>query len=256
MDGVNNPNIKPAATVPVSSSTEALYTVDDAETTKGFVIPVDATALNPLGDNSDMSTMIAAATKPTTVHIDSVKYAQMVAATELTGSNPPMIPLKGDASDPIIVPTSLADVNTKVPMGAILNSPTTEPFGSTLVPPLTNQKGPEGFIDFLSNPNETSTEVPYLLDNVGLDAAPTNLLPLPQEGVLDYDLGKSFLATSTMLVIFDAWFSNTSPSHKLQLTKKLLLRFLVVRREDCPCNMTAKPKSLGLHLLSPRLKLG
>ncbi|KAK8690666.1 hypothetical protein V6N13_074197 [Hibiscus sabdariffa] len=202
MDGINSPNIKPAATVPVSSSTEALNMVDDAETTKGFVIPVDATTLDPLGDNSDMSTMIAAATKPT-VHINSVKYAQMATATELTS----------DASDPIIVPTSLADVNTKVPMGAILDSPTTEPFGSTLVPPPTNQERPEGFIDFLSNPNVTSTEVPYLLDNVGLDVALTNLLPLPQEEGLDYDLGKSFLATSTMLVMFDAWFSNTSPSH-------------------------------------------
>ncbi|KAK8513941.1 hypothetical protein V6N11_021539 [Hibiscus sabdariffa] len=119
----------------------------------------------------------------------------------------------GDASDPIIAPTSPVDVTTTVPMGAILDSSTTETFGSTMVPTPINLGGPEGFIDFLHNPIETSTEVPYLLDNVGLDAAPTNLLPLPREGGLDYELGKSFLATSTMLIMFDARLSNKSSSH-------------------------------------------
>ncbi|KAK9006661.1 hypothetical protein V6N11_018995 [Hibiscus sabdariffa] len=84
-----------------------------------------------------------------------------------------MSPTKGDATDNILASTSPVDVNNKVPMVTVFESPTNESFGSTMVP---------------------------TLNNVG-------------EGGLDYDLGKSFLATPNMLVMFDAWISNQSSSH-------------------------------------------
>ncbi|KAK8988341.1 hypothetical protein V6N11_061099 [Hibiscus sabdariffa] len=82
-----------------------------------------------------------------------------------------------------------------------------------MVPTTNSFGGPEGFIDFLANPTETTTEVPYLLDNMGLDAATTTILPIPRDGGLEYDMGKSFLATSSMLFMFDDWLSKKSSSH-------------------------------------------
>ncbi|KAK8491133.1 hypothetical protein V6N12_055243 [Hibiscus sabdariffa] len=223
--GVNNTKLKNAAIGTSSSNPRPtttyplLQTVAAAETATGSVLPVNA--IDPIGPNSAKDTTMDAVTDPnvTTIKANDTKLAAATASivSNLLTTNvelvAEMFPTKGDASDPIIAPTSPVDVTTTVPMGAILDSSTTETFGSTMVPTPINLGGPEGFIDFLNNPIETSTEVPYLLDNVGLDAAPTNLLPLPREGGLDYELGKSFLATSTMLIMFDARLSNKSSSH-------------------------------------------
>ncbi|KAK8681074.1 hypothetical protein V6N13_053481 [Hibiscus sabdariffa] len=211
--GTSSSNPRPTTTDPL------LQTVAAAETTTGSVLLVNA--IDPIRPNSAKDTMMGAVTDPNVTPIKA-NDTKLAAATASVVSNllttnvelvAEMFPTKGDAFDPIIAPTSPVDVTTTVPMGAIPDSSTTETFGSTMVPTPINLGGPEGFIDFLNNPIETSTEVPYLLDNVGLDAAPTNLLPLPREGGLDYELGKSFLATSTMLIMFDARLSNKSSSH-------------------------------------------
>ncbi|KAK9030360.1 hypothetical protein V6N11_031787 [Hibiscus sabdariffa] len=211
--GTSSSNPRPTTTDPL------LQTVAAAETTTGLVLPVNA--IDPIGPSSAKDTTMDAVTDPnvTTIKANDTKLAAATASvvSNLLTTNvelvPEMFPTKGDASDPIIAPTSPVDVTTTFPMGAILDSSTTETFGSTMVPTPINLGGPDGFIDFLNNPIETSTKVPYLLDNLGLDAAPINLLPLPREEGLDYELGKSFLATSTMLIMFDARLSNKSSSH-------------------------------------------
>ncbi|KAK8694647.1 hypothetical protein V6N13_072194 [Hibiscus sabdariffa] len=223
--GVNNTKPKNAAIETSSSNPRPtttdplLQTVAAAETKTGSVLPVNA--IDPIGPNPAKDTTMDAVTDPnvTTIKANDTKLVAATASvvSDLLTTNVELVvemfPTKGDASDPIIAPTSPVDVTTSVPMGAILDSSTTETFSSTMVPTPINLGGPEGFIDFLNNPIETSTEVPYLLDNVGLDATPTNLLPLPREGGLDYELGKSFLATSTMLIMLDARLSNKSSSH-------------------------------------------
>ncbi|KAK8585400.1 hypothetical protein V6N13_076274 [Hibiscus sabdariffa] len=151
-----------------------------------------------------------------------VKDTKLAVATTPTGSNISTAnvtlraatgPLKGDASDPILPPTSHVDVNINIPTVAVGESQSIEPSGSTMVPTPTSFGGPEGFIDFMANSTKNPSEVPYLLDNVGLDADPTNILPIPREGGIDYELGKSFLATSSMLVMYDDWLFNKRSMH-------------------------------------------
>ncbi|KAK8663253.1 hypothetical protein V6N13_083076 [Hibiscus sabdariffa] len=185
LDGANSAKNETAATGTSSISTEATNTVDVAETTKGPVIPVavidPSIALGPIGTNSTISIMLAVASEPI-VDTNSTMDTKLATGSDLIGSTMP-----NDA---------ITQVASKIPfkghinvlMVAILNSPSTEPFGSTMIPIPTSLGGPEGFIDFLNNPNETPTKVPYLLDNVGLDVAPTTLLPLPWEGGIDYEL--------------------------------------------------------------------
>ncbi|KAK9043245.1 hypothetical protein V6N11_071592 [Hibiscus sabdariffa] len=81
-----------------------------------------------------------------------------------------------------------------------------------MVPTTNSFGGSKGFIDFLANPTETTNDVPYLLDNMGLGAVTTTILPIPREGGLENDMGKSFLATSSMLFMFDGWLSKKSSS--------------------------------------------
>ncbi|KAL4273140.1 hypothetical protein GQ457_13G015820 [Hibiscus cannabinus] len=127
---------------------------------------------------------------------------------------------KGNDPDPILVSTPPVDVNNKAQIDKVLASSTNDSLGSTMVPTLNNLEEPEGFIDFLNTTIETSSEVPHLLDNVGMNAAPNTLLPIPREGGLEYDLGKSFLATSNMLDIFDAWISNQSFPHTAKIDEE------------------------------------
>ncbi|KAK9031897.1 hypothetical protein V6N11_056183 [Hibiscus sabdariffa] len=135
-------------------------------------------------------------------------------------ANAAMMETKGNDPDPILVSTPPVDVNNKAQIDKVLESSTNDSLGSTMVPTLNNLEEPEGFIDFLNTTNETSSEVPYLLDNVGMDTAPNTLLPIPREGGLEYDLGKSFLATSNMLDIFDAWISNQSFPHTAKIDEE------------------------------------
>ncbi|KAL4272465.1 hypothetical protein GQ457_13G015830 [Hibiscus cannabinus] len=127
---------------------------------------------------------------------------------------------KGNDPDPILVSTPPVDVNNKAQIDKVLASSTNDSLGSTMVPTLNNLEEPEGFIYFLNTTIETSSEVPHLLDNVGMDVAPNTLLPIPREGGLEYDLGNSFLATSNMLDIFDAWISNQSFPHTAKIDEE------------------------------------
>ncbi|KAK8661362.1 hypothetical protein V6N13_090967 [Hibiscus sabdariffa] len=191
MEGVNN--TKPKADVTRTYSSQALPTetntllkpVAAAANIIDSVTPKAATG--PIGTLVSTDTMLVVATD-SKVDNTLVKDTKLAAATAPTGSNISTAnvtlraatgPLKGDASDPILPPTSPVDVNLNVPMVAVGESHSIEPFGSTMVPTPTLFGGPEGFIDFMANATENPSEVPYLLDNVGLDADPTNILPIP-----------------------------------------------------------------------------
>ncbi|KAK8661371.1 hypothetical protein V6N13_090976 [Hibiscus sabdariffa] len=139
----------------------------------------------------------------TTVPMVVVIGTPFLAATDPLGTIIAMEPKLAAATAPIAL--TMAVANT--PQVSI------EPFGSTMVPTTNSFGGPEGFIDFLANPTETHTEVPYLLDNMGLDAVTTTILSIPREGGLENEMGKSFLATSSMLFMFDDWLSKKSSSH-------------------------------------------
>ncbi|KAK8684239.1 hypothetical protein V6N13_040269 [Hibiscus sabdariffa] len=173
-------------------------------------VPMDAimgtpilAATDPLGTISAMEPKLAAATAPIEPNVPVANTTQVAG----------MIPIKVVAIDSTNAPTTPVVVYINVPVVAVFDSQSIEPFGSTMVPTKNSFGGPEGFIDFLANPTETTTEVPYLLDNMGLDAATTTILPIPREGRLEYDMGKSFLATSSMLFMFDDWLSKKSSPH-------------------------------------------
>ncbi|KAK8691031.1 hypothetical protein V6N13_074552 [Hibiscus sabdariffa] len=207
-------------------------------------------ATGPIGTLVSTDTMLVVATD-SKVDNTLVKDTKLAAATAPTGSNISTTnvtlraatgPLKGDASDPILLPTSPVDVNINVPMVAVGESHSIEPFVSTMAPTPTSFGGPEGFIDFMANSTENPSEVPYLLDNVGLDDDPTNILPIPREGGIDYELGKSFLATSSMLVMYDDWLFNKRSMHTATIEEEapLVISRGAKRRSSLPSE--AKPK--------------
>ncbi|KAK8628781.1 hypothetical protein V6N13_009364 [Hibiscus sabdariffa] len=53
--------------------------------------------------------------------------------------------------------------------------------------------GPAGYTNFLANPVETNTDALLLIDNMGLSAIPTTILPTQFEDGFDNEMGKSFL---------------------------------------------------------------
>ncbi|KAK8697855.1 hypothetical protein V6N13_113990 [Hibiscus sabdariffa] len=188
MEGVNN--TKPKADVTGTYSSQALPT--ETNTLLKPVTPKAATG--PIGTLVSTDTMLVVATD-SKVDNTLVKDTKLAAATAPTGSNistanvtlrVATCPLKGDASDHILPPTSPVDVNINVLMVVVGESHSIEPLGSTMVPTPTSFGGPGGFIDFMANSTENPFEVPYLLDNVGLDVDPTNILPIPREGGIDY----------------------------------------------------------------------
>ncbi|KAK9007111.1 hypothetical protein V6N11_050944 [Hibiscus sabdariffa] len=138
---------------------------------------------------------------------DGVQLSKTVADAESTNApiNPvattvPMVVVIGTpflaATDPlgtiIAMEPKLAAATAPIALTmAVANTPqvSIEPFGSTMVPTTNSFGGPEGFIDFLANPTETHTEVPYLLDNMGLDAVTTTILSIPREGGLENEMG-------------------------------------------------------------------
>ncbi|KAK9031949.1 hypothetical protein V6N11_056234 [Hibiscus sabdariffa] len=220
LDGARSSKPKAAANGKLSSSplsyeaVKLTKTVADVESTNVPINPVAATvpmdavmgtpvAIDPIGTISAMEPKLVAAIAPIEPNVPVANTTQVAG----------MIPIKVVATDPINAPTTPVDVNINVPVVAVFDSKSTEPFGSTMVPTTNSFGGPEGFIDILANPTETTTEVPYLLDNMGLDAATTTILPIPREGGLEYDMGKSFLATSSMLFMFDDWLSKKSSPH-------------------------------------------
>ncbi|KAK8544334.1 hypothetical protein V6N13_100563 [Hibiscus sabdariffa] len=157
---------------------------------------------DPLGTITAMEPKMAAAAAPIAPTVAVVNTPQVVG----------LMPNKVVDTDSTSVPTTPVDVKINVPVVAVFEPQSTEPFGSTMVPTTNSFGGPGGFIDFLANPTETPTEVPYLLDNMGLDAVTTTILPIPREEGLENDMGKSFLATSSMLIMFDDWLSKKSSS--------------------------------------------
>ncbi|KAK8563259.1 hypothetical protein V6N13_007787 [Hibiscus sabdariffa] len=109
-------------------------------------------------------------------------------------------------------PTNLVATNTNVPMILPFKPLATSPFGPTMVP-TTNPFGESyGFLEFLANPTETNNVAPYLYDNMGLEATTMTTLSIPIEGECENDMGKSFLATSSMLIVFDDWISKARSS--------------------------------------------
>ncbi|KAK9009161.1 hypothetical protein V6N11_080630 [Hibiscus sabdariffa] len=150
-----------------SSKPKTTANVADVESTNAPINPVATTV-----------PMLAAATAPIAPTVAIANTPQVAG----------MIPSKVVDTDSTNAPTTLVDVNINVPVVAVFEPQSTKPFGSTMVPTMNSFGGPEGFIDFFANPIETPTVVPYLLDNMGLDAVTTTILPIPWEGGLENDM--------------------------------------------------------------------
>ncbi|KAK9042720.1 hypothetical protein V6N11_017783 [Hibiscus sabdariffa] len=222
----------------------------DSVTEDSHLTIIDVAAVNtpnrciPRADNvptdsiQDKHPSMAAATEPgvTTKALSVADIAPVGAKLANAAMMETLYHTKGNDPDPILVSTPPVDVNNKAQIDKVLESSTNDSLGSTMVPTLKNLEDTKGFIDFLNTTNETSSEVPYLLDNVGMDAGPNTLLPIPREGGLEYDLGKSFIATSNMLDIFDAWISNQSFPHTTKIDEEspLLIPCGTKRRLSMP----------------------
>ncbi|KAK8663292.1 hypothetical protein V6N13_083115 [Hibiscus sabdariffa] len=213
------------------------------------VLMEDDDTANHIGNSLDVAavnTPNRSIPRAPNVPTDSIpdKHPSMAAATELGVTTKALsvadiAPVGAKLANAAMMETlshTKVDVNNKAQIDKVLESSTNDPLGSTMVSTLNNLEELEGFIDFLNTTNETSSEVPYLLDNVGMDAAPNTLLPIPREGGLEYDLGKSFLATSNMLDIFDACISNQSFPHtaKIDEDSPLLIPRGTKRRLSMP----------------------
>ncbi|KAK8492157.1 hypothetical protein V6N11_004973 [Hibiscus sabdariffa] len=210
--GIVGHALEACATFKATPNSKLQY-VANAESTNAPTNPVDATvsmgavieiplmdATSPLGNILAMETKLAAATISPAPNVASAN------TPHVEGS----MPNKVVVVDSTNAPTTPVDANINVPMVAVFEPQSIVLFGSTMVPTTTSFGGKEDFIDFLANPTETTNVVPYLLDNVGLDAVTTTILPIPCEGGLENDMGKSFLATSSTLIVFDDWLSKTS----------------------------------------------
>ncbi|KAK8656999.1 hypothetical protein V6N13_098933 [Hibiscus sabdariffa] len=108
--------------------------------------------------------------------------------------------------------TTLVATNTNVPIIRALKPQVTSSFGPNVIPTTNPFDESDGFIEFLANPTESNNEVPYLYDNMGLVATTMTTLPIPTEDELENDMGKSFLATSSMLIVFNDWISKATSS--------------------------------------------
>ncbi|KAK8555708.1 hypothetical protein V6N13_038656 [Hibiscus sabdariffa] len=147
----------------------------DATVPMGAVIETpltDATA--PLGNIPAMETKLAATTISPAPNVASANTPHVAGVVVADSTNAPTTPV---------------DANINVPMVVFFEPQSIVPFGSTMVPTTTSFGGKGDFIDFLANPIETTNVVPYLLDNVGLDAISTTILPIPREGGLENDMG-------------------------------------------------------------------
>ncbi|KAK8504481.1 hypothetical protein V6N11_034822 [Hibiscus sabdariffa] len=203
LDGAHVSKPKPTANVADAESTNVPINPVAATVPMAAVIGTPSLAsTDPLGTITAMEPKMAAAAAPIAPTVAVVNTPQVVG----------LMPNKVVDTDSTSVPTTPVDVKINVPVVAVFEPQSTEPFGSTMVPTTNSFGGPGGFIDFLANPTETPTEVPYLLDNMGLDAVTTTILPIPREEGLENDMGKSFLATSSMLIMFDDWLSKKSSS--------------------------------------------
>ncbi|KAK8515210.1 hypothetical protein V6N12_019258 [Hibiscus sabdariffa] len=213
-------------TIPWDSVTEDSHlTIIDVAAVNTPNRPIPRAANVPTDSIPNKHPSMVAATEPgvTTKALSAADIAPVGAKLANAAMMETLSHTKGNDPDPILISTPPVDVNNKAQIDKVLESSTNDSLGSTMVPTLNNLEEPECFIDFLNTTNKTSSEVPYLLDNVGMDAAPNTLLPILREGGLEYDLGKSFLATSNMLDIFDAWISNQSFPHTAKIDEESLL---------------------------------
>ncbi|KAK9029802.1 hypothetical protein V6N11_031247 [Hibiscus sabdariffa] len=247
--------IPPKKQEPQSRSKGSIRYLAGAKNTTYKITEIGTSSSAPIPTESDslLKKDVAAVNTPNrsiprapNVPTDSIpdKHPSMAAATELGVTTKALsvadiAPVGAKLANAAMMETlshTKVDVNNKAQIDKVLESSTNDPLGSTMVSTLNNLEELEGFIDFLNTTNETSSEVPYLLDNVGMDAAPNTLLPIPREGGLEYDLGKSFLATSNMLDIFDACISNQSFPHtaKIDEDSPLLIPRGTKRRLSMP----------------------
>ncbi|KAK8488346.1 hypothetical protein V6N11_037840 [Hibiscus sabdariffa] len=222
----------------------------DATVPMGAVIETpltDATA--PLGNIPAMETKLAATTISPAPNVASANTPHVAGG----------MPNKVVVADSTNAPTTPVDANINVPMVVFFEPQSIVPFGSTMVPTTTSFGGKGDFIDFLANPIETTNVVPYLLDNVGLDAISTTILPIPREGGLENDMGKSFLATSFMLIVFDDWLSKTSSLTASMINNEIPT---LIGRGSKRCssmqddNMLKKPRRPPPPQFFQRLELG
>ncbi|KAK8507011.1 hypothetical protein V6N13_024950 [Hibiscus sabdariffa] len=119
---------------------------------------------------------------------------------DATSTHPPSIAPKLAAATshhPPSMATKLADATSKLPPTAV----------------------PKTAAANLSHPSnvaivgqEANDDNPYLYDNLGLESTVVTALPIPTEEELEKDMGKSFLATSSMLIVFDEWASKANSS--------------------------------------------
>ncbi|KAK8708480.1 hypothetical protein V6N13_059519 [Hibiscus sabdariffa] len=187
--------------------------VTDAGSTNDTTIPIEDITIGNIVARPPHETIInkitypmesnlAAATMPFDLNITKFNSPGVMATKHTEGNN-------GVSSKDT---TTLVATNTNVPIIRALKPQVTNSFGPNVIPTTNPFDESDGFIEFLANPTESNNEVPYLYDNMGLVATTMTTLPIPIEDELENDMGKSFLAMSSMLIVFDDWISKATSS--------------------------------------------
>ncbi|KAK8972964.1 hypothetical protein V6N11_031152 [Hibiscus sabdariffa] len=104
------------------------------------------------------------------------------------------------------------DAISYAPMTLAHNSQSIGLNGSTLTPTTAPFDESNEFLDFLANPTEANGDIPSLYDNLGLESTAVTALPIPTEEELEKNMGKSFLGTPSMLIVFDNWIFKANSS--------------------------------------------
>ncbi|KAK8483328.1 hypothetical protein V6N11_035643 [Hibiscus sabdariffa] len=154
----------------------------------------------PIGDNTN-GNLVDATNLQLPPAIDSPMESNMAATSKLSEPNIPMI-----ISSNVTVIKQTEDIKDAIsyaPMTLTHNSQSIGLNGSTLTPTTTPFDESNEFLDFLANLTEANGDILSLYDNLGLEPTVVTTLPIPTEEELEKDMGKSFLATPSMLIVFD-----------------------------------------------------
>ncbi|KAK8519646.1 hypothetical protein V6N13_104763 [Hibiscus sabdariffa] len=188
-------------------------TIPTEDITIGNIVarPSHETIINKI--TYPMESNLAAATMPFDLNITKFNSPSVMATKHTEGNN-------GVSSKDT---TTLVATNTNVPIIRALKPQVTSSFGPNVMLTTNPFDESDGFIEFLANPIESNNEVPYLYDNMGLVATTMTTLPIPIEDELENDMGKSFLAMSSMLIVFDDWISKETSSSAVLNDKESLV---------------------------------
>ncbi|KAK8501434.1 hypothetical protein V6N12_047019 [Hibiscus sabdariffa] len=167
----------------------------------------DVTSTHPPSTASNLA--VATSTHP------PLMASKLAAATSTLP--PTMVPktVAANFSHPstmAIVDHDTKDAISYAPMTLAHNSQSIGLNGSTLTPTTAPFDESNEFLDFLANPTEANGDIPSLYDNLGLESTAVTALPIPTEEELEKNMGKSFLGTPSMLIVFDNWIFKANSS--------------------------------------------